>query len=259
MARFYVSPEAVVDKTILMTGPDVNHVRNVLRCTPGDTLTISDGQGLDYYCIIRAIAQDQVELEALYKTDSAYELPVEVVLFQGLPKGDKMELVIQKAVELGASEVVPVAMARSIVKLDAKQAGKKTERWRRIAEAAAKQAKRGIVPKVSEPCSFKEMCGSLADYDLVIVPYENAEGIAATKALFEQAGRLEQKGRGIAVVIGPEGGFDEDEINRLTAMKISPVTLGRRILRTETAGLAVLSNLMIQLEEERNASQDIDR
>ncbi len=248
MARFYISPEAAKGNEITVEGSDVNHISNVLRLKCGDSLSISNGQGVEYYCIIKTITNDQVVLEIQYETESEYELPVEITLFQGLPKGDKMELIIQKAVELGASEIVPVSMARSIAKLSGKQADKKIERWNRIAEAAAKQARRGIVPRVAPACSFKEMCNELESYDLVILPYENAEGISATKALFERAGRLIQARKGIAVIVGPEGGFDQTEIDHLMKDNIEPVSLGRRILRTETAGLAVLSNLMIHLE-----------
>lgn len=172
------------------------------------------------------------------------ELPSKIYLFQGLPKGDKMELIIQKAVELGVYEIIPVATKRAVVKLDAKKAEAKQKRWQSIAESAAKQSRRNIIPHIHEVVKFGQAVDYAKNLDITLIPYELAEDMEKTKQIFETI----QPGQSIGIFIGPEGGFDESEIVLAQENGISPITLGKRILRTETAGMAVLSVLMFQLE-----------
>ncbi len=247
MHRFYVNQDQINQDSIMITGPDVNHIRNVLRMKQGDELIICNGQGKDCYCIIIRVADTIIEAQIKSITDTGTELPARITLFQGLPKKDKMELIIQKAVELGIYEIIPVMTARCVVKLeDKKKEEKKLERWQAIAESAAKQSNRGYLPKVLPVISFKEAMKRAAAMDLAVIPYENASGIQATKDII---GRL-TKNTDIGILIGPEGGFEEAEIDLARSSDITPITLGRRILRTETAGFALLSMMMLALEEE---------
>lgn len=174
------------------------------------------------------------------------ELPVKITLFQGLPKNDKMELIIQKAVELGVAEIVPMATKRAVVKLDAKKAAKKVQRWNEIAKSAAKQSKRGMIPEVKSVMSFKEAVEYGKSMDMLLIPYEDAEGIVHSRQVVESV-----KGKkSLGIYIGPEGGFPEEEVSLAMEAGAEPITLGHRILRTETAGMALLSVLMFMLEEE---------
>ena len=246
MYHFFVTPEQVGASTIRIEGGDVNHIRNVLRMEPGEQITVSTGEdGMEYRCEIRELAGDCVTAKILQVEEADTELPSRICLFQGLPKGDKMELIIQKAVELGVFEIVPVATKRAVVKLDAKKEESKRRRWNAIAESAAKQSKRRIIPQVRPVMSFAQavQCAA-ATYEKRFIPYERAEGMDETRRLF----RALQPGETVALFIGPEGGFDEQEIALAKEHEIVPITLGRRILRTETAGMAVLAALMLQLE-----------
>lgn len=246
MYQFFVEPEQIVGNRVFISGKDVNHIRNVLRMKIGEELAISNGiDGKEYRCAIAAFHEEQIELELRFIKEDALELPCKVYLFQGLPKGDKMEFIIQKSVELGVHEVIPVATKRSIVKLDDKKAKQKVQRWQGISEAAAKQSKRGIVPNVHEVLSFKQALEYAKDMDVKMIPYELAEGIGATRELIAGI----KSGQSVAVFIGPEGGFAEEEIEAAKELGISPVSLGKRILRTETAGMTVLAFLLYQLEE----------
>lgn len=247
MARFFVSPGQIGPAKISIFDGDVNHIRRVLRMKEGDELTVCDGEGRDYFCRISSMSDDVVTCDIIDSWTSYVELPVRLHLFQGLPKADKMELIIQKAVELGAAEIIPVAMARSIVKLDEKKADKKTSRWQGIAESGAKQSGRAIVPEVRQPMSYKHALSYASSLDAVIVPYEKAEGIEQSRALID-ALASDENIKSIGIFIGPEGGFDEKEIELALEAGAKPITLGRRILRTETAGLAILSILMYRLE-----------
>lgn len=250
MPRFFVEPEQVGGNKIIIEGKDVNHITKVLRMKIGDELTVSDGTGFDYYCAIERIEGDAVFCELRNKWESYSELPVRLTLFQGLPKADKMELIIQKTVELGVYEIVPVAMQRSIAKLDDKKAGRKIERWQSISESAAKQAGRGIIPKVTEPMSFAQALEYAKGMDGILVPYENAKGISYTKEVIKEAkAALEPNSYPrLAVFIGPEGGFADSEIEKAQEAGAKLVTLGKRILRTETAGMATLAILMYEFE-----------
>ena len=250
MYQFFVEDSQInrETKTVMITGADVNHVKNVLRMRVGEELNVSNGvDGKEYRCAIRAFheaGEPAVECELRFIKEDGVELPAKIYLFQGLPKADKLELIIQKAVELGVYQVIPVETKRSIVKLDEKKAKAKTARWQQISEAAAKQSKRGIIPEVKEPVSFQKALEMAKGMDLKLIPYELAEGMEKTKGLIGSA----KPGQEIAIFIGPEGGFDEAEVEAARMMGIEPITLGRRILRTETAPLAILAWLGYQLE-----------
>lgn len=247
MQRFFVEPCQIDEKAhqIHITGNDVKHIVNVLRMKPGEELWISDGEKKEYHCVIEAADSQEVGLKILYAQEPDYELPCRIYLFQGLPKADKMELIIQKAVELGAYEIIPVETKRCVVRLDGKKASKKTERWQQIAESAAKQSKRMLVPSVHSVMSYREALAYARELDVQLIPYELAEGMAETKEIL---GRI-RPGQSVGIFIGPEGGFEEDEVAAAVSAGASPITLGKRILRTETAGLAILSVLMFQLEQ----------
>ena len=246
MYQFFVEPSQIQGNRIVITGSDVNHIKNVLRMKPGDEIAVSNGMdGKEYRCGIEAFTEDEIVCGLRFIKEDGVELPSKIYLFQGLPKADKMELIIQKAVELGAFEVIPVAAKRCVVRLDEKKAAGKISRWQGIAEAAAKQSKRAVIPKVHSVLSMKEAVAYAQNMDVKLIPYELAEGMQHTKQMIE-AVKPEQS---IAVFIGPEGGFEESEIQMAREAGIEPVTLGRRILRTETAGFTVISWLMYQLEQ----------
>ena len=245
MHHFFADPTQVAEDTIFITGPDVNHMKHVLRMKPGEEVLISDGTGRDYTCEVEAFEPDRAVVRIHSVCDSRMELPAEIWLFRGLPKADKMELIIQKAVELGACQVIPVETKRCVVRLDGKKAAKKVERWQQIAESAAKQSKRMLIPSVHPVMTFKDALAWAKEMDVRLIPYELAQGIAETKALLSEI----RPGQSIGIFIGPEGGFEEKEIEAAIDAGVSTITLGKRILRTETAGLAILSVLMFQLEQ----------
>ncbi len=245
MYQFFVEPSQIQDKKVIITGSDVNHIKNVLRLKTGEEIAVRNGvDGKEYRCGIEEFAQDQVICSLRFVKEEGVELPSKIYLFQGIPKADKMELIVQKAVELGVYEVIPVAAKRCVVKLDEKKARAKVNRWQGIAEAAAKQSKRGVIPVVQEPMTMKEAAAYAQEMDVKLIPYELAEDMAHTKKIVESI----SPGESVAVFIGPEGGFEESEVAEAEAAGIVPVTLGKRILRTETAGLTVLSWLMYHLE-----------
>ena len=245
MYKFFVEPSQIQDKRIVITGSDVNHIKNVLRMKIGEEIAVSNGiDSREYRCGIEEYTDHEVICTLRFIKEDGVELPAQIYLFQGLPKADKMEMVIQKAIELGVYEVIPVAAKRCVVKLDDKKAAAKVSRWQGIAEAAAKQSKRGIIPAVRDVMSMREAIEYARGMDVKLIPYELAEDISRTKDAIEAVGPSEK----IAVFIGPEGGFEESEIQAALEAGIEPITLGRRILRTETAGLTVLSWLMYQLE-----------
>lgn len=248
MYQFFVEPNQInlQDKKVIIMGSDVNHIKNVLRMKPGEELSVSNGQdGREYRCGIVELSEECVICELRFIKEDNVELPSGIYLFQGLPKSDKMEWIIQKAVELGVREVIPVATKRCVVKLDEKKAASKTARWQGIAEAAAKQSKRGIVPVVSDVMSFREAIRKACDMDVRLIPYELAEGMERTREIFEAL----QPGQDVAIFIGPEGGFEESEIQYARENGVEPITLGKRILRTETAGMTVLAWLGYILED----------
>lgn len=250
MYRFFIDPEQLNNEYISISGDDYNHIRNVLRMKVGETVLLSDGSDREYEAIIVEFVNDgsgdaAVSLKITDVHGQSRELPAKITLFQGYPKGDKMEQIIQKAVELGAFEIVPVMMNRCVVKLDEKKASKKVERLNTIALSAAKQSKRGIVPEVRAVMTMKEALSYAKEFDYVIIPYECAEGIEFSRTIISEAVKEER----IGVFIGPEGGFDVSEIDMLSEIGGKVITLGNRILRTETAGMTVLSLLMFSLEQ----------
>ena len=245
MHHFFVNPEQVEDGLIRITGSDVNHIKNVLRIRQGEEMLVSDGTGRDYLCQAEEIAGLEVTVRILETEEEGRELPSRIWLFQGLPKSDKMEFIIQKAVELGAAGIVPVSTRNTVVKLDPKKEEAKVKRWQAIAESAAKQSKRSLVPRVSGIMTLKEAFDYVESqgFSVRLIPYEHEAGMDGTKTELDAAG----PGQDIAVFIGPEGGFDEREIELALSKGVRPISLGRRILRTETAGLALLSVLMLSL------------
>ncbi len=245
MYNFFVEPSQIQGNEIVITGSDVNHIKNVLRMKVGEELSVSNGTDQrEYRCGIEEFREESILCRLRFIKEDGVELPSKVYLFQGLPKADKMELIIQKAVELGAYEIVPVAAKRSVVKLDERRSAGKLARWQGIAEAAAKQSKRRIIPQIHPVMSMKEAAAYASGMDVRLIPYELAEGMEKTK---EQISSL-RPGQTIAIFIGPEGGFEESEIRLAMEAGIRPVTMGKRILRTETAGFTMLSWIMYQLE-----------
>ncbi len=244
MHHFFVTQEQVKENYIVIEGSDVNHIKNVLRMKVGEELEISDGNSKKYLCEIKELSSE--EITALIKMELKVdtELPSKIYLFQGLPKSDKMELIVQKAVELGVYEIIPVATKRAVVKLDDKKASKKIERWQAIAEGGAKQSGRNVIPEVKHVMPFKEAVQYAKSLDVVLVPYELAEGMAETKSLISSI----QPGQSVGFFIGPEGGFETSEVEYAIENGAKAITLGKRILRTETAGLTTLSILMYHLE-----------
>ena len=242
MYRFFVEPEQIGEDSVLIQGKDVNHIKNVLRMKTGETILISDGSNREYVCEIASLEDERVVANIVDINGQSRELPIKVTLFQALPKGDKMETVIQKVTELGGYKFVPMSTKRCVVKLDEKKAVNKTKRWNAIAESAAKQSKRGIIPKVNIPVNFATAIEMAKEMDMVIIAYEEAENMEQTRKIFEKI----QKGMNIGVFIGSEGGFSKEEVKEIGAKEI---TLGKRILRTETAGMTVMSILMYLMEE----------
>lgn len=249
MHRFYVDNENILNDKIIITGKDVNHIKNVLRMRPGDELIICNGQGKDCYCIINKVSDTEIETDIKVVQDTETELPVKITLFQGIPKSDKMELIIQKAVELGVYEIVPVMTARCVVKYsDNKKEDKKISRWQTISESAAKQSQRGLIPKIMPVMSFEEAVKYASEMDLKAIPYENEKGMNSTRDILANL----KNSRTIGIFIGPEGGYENSEVELAKKHNILPISLGRRILRTETAGLALLSMIMMTLEIENS-------
>ena len=247
MYQFFVPDRQIAEPLVTIEGSDVNHIKNVLRMKCGEKIRISSEAGINYFCEIAAIEDSFVSARILEKDEAGTELPNKIYLFQGLPKGDKMELIIQKAVELGASEIIPVAMKNCVVKLDDRKAAAKVARWQGIAESAAKQSKRSVIPKVRMPMSYREAVQEAMSMDRRLVPYENERGMQATREAVEAV----KPGESVGIFIGPEGGFAPDEIDAVKE-DMQLISLGRRILRTETAGFTALAILMYHLETDQH-------
>ena len=245
MYHFFAEHENISDEYIDIRGGDVNHIKNVIRLKPGDEVLISSGDNYDYRCIIEEIKDDVVVNRILEVKEKGNELPVKVYLFQGLPKSDKMELIVQKMVELGVYKIIPVAMKRSVVKLDDKKAKSKTTRWNAISESAAKQSKRSIIPEVADVLNYKQALQMAKDLDVLLLPYECADGMDYTRKVVSDI----KPGSTVGIFIGPEGGFDGDELQLAKDAGCSIITLGKRILRTETAGMMLMSVIMYNMEE----------
>lgn len=245
MPKFFVNPSKITATEILLDDENVNHIKNVLRLEVEDEILINDRQGNDYTCIIKAIDSQQILTTIKDQQPSLTEPHTEVVLFQPLIKGEKMEWVIQKAVELGVAKILTVSTERCVVKIDApKKAQSKVERWNKIAEAAAKQSGRGVVPEVLAPVSFKEAVAYAGAHQLhTLIPYEK-EQERSLRTLLQTSNH-----KAFGIFIGPEGGFTEEEVHYALAKGIHAVTLGKRILRSETASIATLTAIMYQMGE----------
>lgn len=253
MQHFFTAPENINGHEIMIRGEDVNHIKNVLRMKAGEEISISNGvDDNEYRAEIVSIQDNEVVCRLMFIKEAGVELPASIVLFQGLPKSDKMDLIVQKAVELGAARIVPVATGRSVVKLDDKKAMSKCERWQKIAASAAEQSKRSIIPEVSMPVTFQTAVAEAEMMSVAAIPYELAEGMGTTGRFIDRIKELavNEIKPAIGIFIGPEGGFTEDEIRLAEDKGITPISLGRRILRTETAGLTMLSILMYELEKQ---------
>lgn len=246
MHCFYVDKSQIVEQEIRITGTDVNHIKNVLRMTYNEHLIICDGEGSFYECAIQEMSKEEILVSIEEKLEETTELSGKLYLFQGLPKKDKMELIIQKSVELGVYEIIPVATKFCVVKIeDKKKEKKKLERWNEIAKSAGKQSGRGIIPKVTPVMSFKEAIAyANQNTEFSVIPYEKAEGMEKAKEAIKKGGQCSSVG----IFIGPEGGFSEEEIALAKEAGIEPISLGRRILRTETAGITILSLFMFEME-----------
>lgn len=260
MSKFFVDPSAVSGAHIYLENKDdLHHLRKVLRARPGMELDISDGDCWEYKTCLEELTGDCATLKILDKQKFATEPATRVTLYQGVPKASKMETVIQKTVEMGVDTIVPVFMERTVV-VEKGNFGKKLERWNKIAAEAVKQCKRGLIPRVTESYDVDKMLAELPNYDLIICPYENEDGLtikdflraapppAAVQPGLESTGRTGPQALRVALIIGPEGGFSEGEIEKLKAAGAATVTLGKTILRTETAGLAALAMIMYELE-----------
>jgi 16S rRNA (uracil1498-N3)-methyltransferase len=242
MYNFFVNESERKGNSFIITESDFNHISNVLRMKSGDEILVScDGQAS--LCKIE-IFSDYVKAEIIEENYHNTSLPIKIHLFQGLPKSDKLELIIQKAVELGVDEITPVSMNRCVVKIEEKKKKSKNERWQSIAESAAKQSKRVVIPKVNDVISYKELLKKAEDISVLLVPYENKMGMKATK----EALSLIKPGDTVGIVIGPEGGFDENEIDAVIKAGGKTISLGSRILRTETAAITAVSMCMLYAE-----------
>ncbi len=242
MSKFFVDKSQITDKTVTVTGPDVNHIAKVLRTKCGETLFICDGTGNDYETVITSITKDFIRADIVRSYPCTTEPETKITLFQGLPKQGKMEWIIEKCTEVGVHTIVPVQMSRSVVKLTAEQAKKKLERWRKTAESAAKQCGRGVIPHIAPPITMDELKGSNLP-EFLLLPYEDEQANPVRTAL------KSKKRASAGIFIGPEGGFSPEEVETLKSLGAHSVTLGPRILRTETAGMIALSLLLYEWDE----------
>ncbi|MGF6375421.1 16S rRNA (uracil1498-N3)-methyltransferase [Clostridiales Family XIII bacterium PM5-7] len=244
MSRFFVDQHQIQDQFIHLTDRnDIKHLSKVLRLKEGDEVDVSDGSSWEYRGEICSISEDEVLLSIMDKQKFAREPEIEVTLFQGVPKTGKMETIVQKCVELGVHGIVPVFMDRTVV-IEKGNFSKKLDRWQKVSDEAVKQCKRGIIPQIGQQLNFGEMIEHLGAYDLVLFPYEQEEGVSIKDCLRS----LTKKPKTIAIVIGPEGGFSQKEAEAMEKAKTVSVTLGKTILRTETAGMAALAMTMYELE-----------
>jgi len=250
MHRFFVVPNQIdlIQNKVVIQDEDVKHISKVLRLKEEDIVEICDGANNEYICTIESINKGDVTFSIIERRESNQEAPIEVVLYQGIPKSTKMDLIIQKTTELGITEIIPVEMERSIVQFNnQKDKEKKVERWQKIALEAAKQSKRGLVPLIHLPLSFKDAIKHGKENQLNIMPYENQEDKGFKNIIKSLSTEDKSSVRRIGIWIGPEGGFDDEEVIKAVESKIHPITLGPRILRTETAGFTILGLVMYEL------------
>ena len=247
MYNFFVNDDCRQGDRYIISGADHNHIKNVLRMKVGDTILIS-ANGKSDLCEIETIDNDEIIAPIIEEDYQNTELPLQIHLFQGLPKSDKMELIIQKAVELGVYSITPIEMKRCIVKLDDKKKKSKQTRWQAISESAAKQSKRNTIPEINETVSYKAALNAAKELDLLLVPYENEDGILSTK---EALAKLKEA-KSVGIIIGPEGGFDDAEIEAAKDAGGRIISLGKRILRTETAAITAVGMCMLYTEMSEN-------
>lgn len=246
MPKFFVKNNQIENNTIQILGTDVNHIKNVLRLKENEQIEICDSDcQQSYLCKIIELEESFVKCDIVNKIEESRESNIEVTIFQGLPKADKMELIIQKSVELGVYDITPVEMARCVVKLNDKDKTKKIERWNKISEVAAKQSQRDIIPKINNIIKISELANIISQYDGIILAYEKEKDYTIKQELQKLKTQQAQK---IGIVIGPEGGLEEKEVEMLKNNGASVITLGKRILRTETVALNVLSNIIYEFE-----------
>ncbi len=255
MPKFFVKNEQVDGEIIRIVGEDVNHIKNVLRMKIGDTFTVCNNENLENYIVkIHSFGNKEILCLIKEKIGSNTESNVKVHIYQGLPKADKMELIIQKSVELGVEKIIPIEMKRCVVKLEGKDKIKKLERWQKIAEVAAKQCGRDIIPEICSIKSIKEISAEFESYDVVLLCYENEKKVFLKDVLKSLEARTlnVDKNLNIAIIIGPEGGIDISEVELMEQSGAKVVSLGNRILRTETVSLSLLSIIMYEFEGNEN-------
>lgn len=243
MFNFFVDDRNRQDDTFYITGSDCKHIKNVLRMHVGENILVSDSKA-SHLCELISLDGDTVIAKITKENFQDTKLPIDIYLFQGLPKSDKMELIIQKAVELGIAGIIPVEMNRCVSRPDEKKKKSKQVRWQAIAESAAKQSKCTAIPTVFEPMSYKQALKKAAELDMLMVPYENKDGMGATKAALDEM----LKCRSVGILIGPEGGFEDSEIDAATEIGGRIISLGKRILRTETAAMTAVGMCMLHIE-----------
>lgn len=243
MYNFFVDESNRQGDSFWIAGADYNHIRNVLRMQPGDRFLVSCG-GTSCLCRLDRLENDAVVAQIVEEDYQNTELPLQFYLFQGLPKGDKMELIIQKTVELGVAGLIPVEMSRCVMKLDEKKKKARQARWQSIAESAAKQSKRNVIPEVADVLSYKQAMAKIKEMDLFLVPYENERGMDATRDALAKL----KPGMSVGILIGPEGGFDPQEVIQAQEAGAVAISLGKRILRTETAAVTAVGMGMLYAE-----------
>ncbi|MGL4971799.1 MAG: 16S rRNA (uracil(1498)-N(3))-methyltransferase [Culicoidibacterales bacterium] len=246
MQRYFIEPEQLQGQTVTISGDDFHHLKRVMRAKVGQKIIVCLPTQQAYIVEITLITEDMITTKLVEPLVATVELPVDVTIIQGLPKGDKIEYIIQKATELGMVQLVPWAAKRAIVKLDAKKAVKKIERWQKIAKEAAEQSHRVVVPVISDLQTTNQVVASLADFDAVIIAFEETAK-AGTHAMFKQIAQQLTPGQKVAIIIGPEGGLSEDEVGKFSEVGVA-ASFGPRILRTETASSYALSALSYELE-----------
>ena len=247
MYKFFVNDEQIRENEVIIIGEDVNHIKNVLRLNVEDTIIVCNRSTYQsFICSIQQIDSEKIMCKIQEELKVSRETNTYIHIFQGLPKADKLEWVIEKCTEIGVKEITPVVMQRTIVKLDEKDKAKKLERWQKIAEVAAKQSQRDIILKVNPVINFKNIFEKVKDYDIVLVAYEEEKETTLKQIL--RTNKFNNENMKIAVIIGPEGGIEKSEIEQCIENKIPPITLGKRILRTETVALVVSSNILYELE-----------
>lgn len=242
MPKFFIKKENISDSKLILTGTDINHIIKVLRKKIGDILEASDGEGFEYKARITAIEEDKILADILEKNDDI-DSDIKITLYQSLPKSDKMDIIIQKCTELGISKIIPFISRYTIVVIDQNKEDKKIQRWRKIAQEACKQCRRSTIPQVTEVYDFDKLIDEISNYDLCIMAYEK-ESIKLKDVL-----KSHKNAKNIAIIVGPEGGFTEDEVKRVISKDAKTVSLGKRILRTETASMALLSIITYELED----------